>query len=86
MHAVHMPLKLEGVQLASVDYHPSLAGNVLFAAMFGILLALQLCLGIRHRTRGFMIAMACGLVLEVVGYIGRVLMRSNMFEFSYFLT
>lgn len=79
------PLQLEGIQLAWIDYYPSLAGNVLFAAIFGILFVLQIFLGLRHKTRGYMITMSMGLILEIVGYVGRILLRSSMFEFSYFL-
>ena len=79
------PLTLDGVQIANMAYRPSLAGNVLFAAIFGVLLAAHIFLGLRYKTRGFMIAMVCGLILEIVGYVGRILMRSHMFDFNYFI-
>ena len=79
------PLKKDGIQFANMSYRPSLAGNALFTAIFAVLLILQIALGIRYRTKGFGIAMACGLILEIVGYIGRILMRNHMFDFSYFV-
>ncbi len=79
------PLTLDGVQIANMAYRPSLAGNVLFAAIFGVFLAAHIFLGLRYKTRGFMIAMVCGLILEIVGYVGRILMRSHMFDFNYFI-
>lgn len=79
------PLKVDGVQLANMSYRPSLAGNALFTAIFAVLLIIQIALGIRYKTKGFAIAMACGLIMEIVGYIGRILMRNHMFEFSYFV-
>lgn len=79
------PLKLDGIQLAIMTYRPSLAGNALFAAIFAVFLVAQLALGLRYKTRGFMIAMVCGMILEIVGYVGRILMRQHMFEFGYFV-
>lgn len=79
------PLKVDGVQFANMSYRPNLAGNTLFTAIFGIFLVLQIAFGIRYKTRGFAIAMSCGLVLEIVGYIGRILMRNHMFDFNYFI-
>lgn len=79
------PLVLDGVQLANMQYRPSLAGNVALAAIFGLFLIAQVGLAIRYKTRGFGIAMACGLILEIVGYVGRILMRQHIFDFSYFV-
>lgn len=79
------PLTLEGVQLAWVDYYPSLVGNVLFTAIFGLFLIVQIVLGIRYKTTGYMISMIIGLLLEILGYVARILMRSSMFDFSWFL-
>lgn len=79
------PLVLDGVQLANMKYRPSLAGNVVLAALFALFLVTQIGLSIRYKTRGFSIAMVCGLVLEIVGYIGRILMRQHMFDFNYFI-
>jgi hypothetical protein len=45
--------------LAYVSYLPSLPGNALYAAIFAGCLVVQLVLGIRYRTWGFMIAAVC---------------------------
>ncbi|KAL1841276.1 hypothetical protein VTJ49DRAFT_7278 [Mycothermus thermophilus] len=79
------PLEIDGYMVAYMGYVPSLGGNVFFTIVFGIALLFQLYLGLRHRTWGFMIGMGGGLILEVVGYIGRVLMRDAMFEDTYFI-
>lgn len=79
------PLELEGHNLGIMSYFPSLGGNAFFAALFGICLLVQLVLGVRHKTWGYLISMTGGLVLEVVGYAARVLMRDNMFTDSYFI-
>lgn len=79
------PLVLDGEQLSWVRYYPNLAGNVLYAVLFGLFLVLQLFFGISRKTRGYMIGMTLGLILEVLGYVGRILLRYSMFEFSWFL-
>lgn len=57
---------------------PSLAGNAVLLALFAILIPIALLLGIRYRSLGFAIPLAGGLALEVVGYIGRLLLRSDL--------
>ncbi|KAE9381929.1 RTA1-domain-containing protein [Stipitochalara longipes BDJ] len=64
---------------AQYTYDPSLSGNAFLASFFGLLLFFQLILGVYYRTIGFTIAMSCGLLLEVIGYIGRVQMHFNPF-------
>lgn len=70
---------------AQVDYLPTLAGNALYAVAFGLLLIAQLGLGIKCKTWGFMIGMICGLLLEVVGYAGRIMLHNNPFDFNNFI-
>ncbi|KAK4128124.1 RTA1-domain-containing protein [Parathielavia appendiculata] len=79
------PLVIEGYHLGYIAYFPSLAGNALFAAIFGLCLLPQIYYGIRCKTWGYLIAMVGGLILEVIGYIARLLMRNNMFTNSYFI-
>lgn len=64
---------------AQLTYDPSLAGNVFFAALFGLLLAIQIILGIYYRTWAYSIGMVGGLILELCGYIGRIQMHYNPF-------
>ncbi|KAI9924203.1 hypothetical protein MW887_007153 [Aspergillus wentii] len=71
--------------LANFDYIPNLAGNVFYLALFGILLLSQIGMGLYWRTWGYLIGMTGGLVLEVVGYIGRVQLHYNPFPFDPFL-
>ena len=68
-----------------IQYIPTLAGNVLYAAIFGVLLLLQFFFGIRHRTWGFLVGMAFGLVLEVVGYVGRIMLNNDIFDKNNFI-
>lgn len=68
-----------------IHYQPTIAGNVTYLAIFGVLVVLQAGLGLWYRTWGFLIAFICGVVLEIVGYIGRIWMHSDPFTMSPFL-
>ena len=73
------------IDLAYINYQPNIPANVLFLAIFGLLLAAQIALGTWFRTWTYMGAMTAGLILEILGYIGRVMMHSNPFDFNAFL-
>ncbi len=70
---------------AFIRYDPSLAGNTFYAALSGVLLIAQAVLGIRYKTWSFMFGLCAGLVLEVVGYVGRILMHNDPFADNNFL-
>lgn len=70
---------------AHFNFVPSLSGNIVLVAVFGLILLAQLGLGIRYKTWGFLAGMIGGLTLEVVGYTGRVLMHNNPFIKTPFL-
>ncbi|KAI0601495.1 RTA1 like protein-domain-containing protein [Biscogniauxia sp. FL1348] len=60
-----------------LTYEPSLAGNAVLLALFVVLIPISLFLGIKYRSSVFATAVATGLALETMGYIGRVLLHSN---------
>jgi hypothetical protein len=70
---------------AFIHYQPSIPGNALYLSLFATLLTSQLYFGIRYKTWGFTTGMVCGLVLEIVGYAGRLMLHSNPFDFNFFL-
>lgn len=70
---------------AYLTYQLSLAGNALFLAIFSLLLPLQLILFIRLRTTGVSITISISLILEIIGYTGRVMMRFDPFSKGNFL-
>jgi hypothetical protein len=74
------------LSLASFLYLPTVPGNAIYAAIFGIYIIVQLYLGIRHKTFGYMTAMVLGLLGEVIGYAGRILLHYHPFDNNYFLT
>jgi len=63
------------LECAQVTYIPSLAGNALYVAIFVLLLIAQIVLGVKYKTWGFLVGMTSGLVLEVIGYIGRIMLQ-----------
>lgn len=73
------------LELANFTYVPSLGGNVAYLAIFAALLIPNVYLGIRYKTWGYTVGMVCGLVLEVIGYAGRVQLHFNPFPFDPFL-
>lgn len=70
---------------AYFEYIPNLPGNILFLAIFGVLLVPQIFFGIKYKTWGYMAGMIGGLLLEVVGYVGRVQIHYKPFSFNLFL-
>jgi len=42
-------------------------------------------LGIRYKTWGYMVAMVFGLLLEVIGYVARVMLHNSPFDNNFFL-
>lgn len=74
------------ITCAQVEYLPSVPGNAIYLAIFAILLVAQIGLGAWYRTWGFLVGMIGGLVLEIVGYVGRLMLHSNPFDFNAFLT
>ena len=70
---------------ANFTYVPTLAGNALYLGLFALMLVVQVFLGIRYRTWGFLVGMIGGLVLEIIGYAGRIQLHFNPFPFNPFL-
>jgi hypothetical protein len=66
--------------LAAIDYIPSLAGNSLYCAIFGLYLFINLFLGIKHKTWGYGVAMFFGLVGEIIGYGSRIALNKSPFD------
>jgi len=78
-------LKTCPLVLAHVDYIPNLAGNVLYAAIFGLAIITQTFFAIKYRTWGYGVAMFGGLTLEIIGYVARIQMHFNPFSSNPFL-
>lgn len=68
-----------------LSYAPNLPGNAFFVALFGVILFLQIGLGIRYKTWGFLAGMFGGMLLELLGYVGRIQLHSAPFDRNAFL-
>lgn len=64
-------------QLMFLSHPPSLAGNIVLLVFFTLLVPVTLALGARYKGVWFAAAVTAGLVLEVVGYIGHLVVRTN---------
>jgi len=73
-------LKTCSLDYAHVKYDPNLAGNALFLAIFAVILPIQILLGVRYKTWGFLGGMIGGVGLEIIGYVARVQMHYNPFK------
>jgi hypothetical protein len=66
-------------------YQPTFLGNLVYAIVFSICLIAHVIYGFRNRTWGFTACFFCGLVLEIIGYTGRMLMHYNPFKQTNFM-
>ncbi|KAF4828989.1 Glutamyl-tRNA(Gln) amidotransferase subunit A [Colletotrichum tropicale] len=78
-------LELCPIEWSILQYRPSVPASAIFISLFAIALVGHAIQGIRSRTWGFMGSMISGCVLEIVGYIGRLLIYDNPFNFEGFL-
>lgn len=67
---------------SSLGYPPSLIASCIFAATFGLSLVCHFALGFKHKTWVFMGVYCTGSLLEVLGYVGRILMRNNPYDLN----
>ncbi|KAL2862485.1 RTA1 domain-containing protein [Aspergillus lucknowensis] len=85
-----MDIELCTLETCSIDdayirYQPTIAGNGVYIALFGLLLVTQIIQCPVYRMWGFSGSMIAGLILEVLGYLGRILFHDDPFNFDYFL-
>ncbi|KAL2068617.1 hypothetical protein VTL71DRAFT_14954 [Oculimacula yallundae] len=71
--------------LGQLEYLPSVWGNAIFVGVFGLLLPIQLFLGINYKTWGFMTGLLLGTALEIIGYVVRILLHFSIFSKDYFI-
>jgi RTA1 like protein len=72
-------------EFGQLQYIPSLAGNAFYLAIFALGLLIQIGLGIRYRTWGYLVAMIGGTGLEIVGYTARIELHIDDFNNNYFI-
>ncbi|KAL7804700.1 RTA1 like domain-containing protein [Trichoderma aethiopicum] len=65
------------VEATVLGYYPNLGSGIFFALVFGILTVASLVLGVWKKTYTYAIGLSIGLLLEMLGYIGRAQLHSN---------
>lgn len=78
-------LELCPIEWSIQQYRPSVPASGIFIALFSLALILHVVQGIRAKTWGFMGSVVAGCVLEIVGYVGRLMIYDNPFSFIGFL-
>ncbi|CAI4214404.1 unnamed protein product [Parascedosporium putredinis] len=78
-------LELCPIEASLLRYQPNKPSTIVFIAVFGLSLLVHAYQGVRTKAWGFMASMLSGCILEIVGYIGRLIIHSNPFDFQGFL-
>ncbi|KAL7786323.1 RTA1 like domain-containing protein [Trichoderma ceciliae] len=65
------------VSATVLGYYPNLGSGVFFSIAFAILTVASLVLGIWKKTYTYAIGLTIGLLLETLGYVGRIQLHSN---------
>lgn len=78
-------LDLCPLEASLLQYQPNVPANGIFIAVFGLLMLVHTWQGVKTRTWGFMSSMIVGCILEIVGYVGRLIIHDNPFNFIWFL-
>lgn len=68
-----------------LSYQTSPAGNAFMLAAFAALIPINMFTGVRYKTPLYAVLTTLGLLLEVVGHAGKILLRSNPASESHFL-
>ncbi|KAL3455680.1 RTA1 like protein-domain-containing protein [Aspergillus heterothallicus] len=61
-------------------YTPNLPANVVFAAFFGLCGVYHVIIGLKARSWTFMIALAVGSLMEMIGYAARIGLHKNVWD------
>lgn len=78
-------LDICGIEYSIFTYQPSLAANAFLAGLFGLVLLAQTYLGIRWKAWGFMVGVQLGCLVEIIGYIARIMLHKNPFSYLPFV-
>lgn len=64
---------------------PSLAGTAVILAVFSALVPINLWVGARQKTTLYSLTLVTGLLMEVLGHVGSLLLRSDLASKTYFV-
>ncbi|KAK0621833.1 RTA1 like protein-domain-containing protein [Bombardia bombarda] len=73
------------VEVSVYGYLPNLAANIVFIALYALSAIVHIYLGIRWKTWFFMSCMIVGAINGILGYVGRVILHNNPFDFFGFI-
>ncbi|CAM1502405.1 Fc.00g043890.m01.CDS01 [Cosmosporella sp. VM-42] len=73
------------VEWSILRYQPIIAAQAVFIGVFGLSLLIHCYQGWQSKTWGFAASMLSGCILEIVGYVGRLIVHDNPFSFNGFL-
>lgn len=73
------------VEYGFLSEQPSLEGTVIILAAFSALIPINLWIGVKGKTLTYSSMMVTGLLVEIMGYVGRLLLRSDLTSKTYFL-
>lgn len=73
------------VQMSVYGYRPSLAANISFIALYALAALVHTWLGIRWKYWWFTGCILVGAVNAIIGYVGRVMLYYNPFNFAAFI-
>lgn len=98
MSATHLPngyksfgpkanctLEVCPLEASLLRYRPSVPVNGTFIGLFALAMIIHTIQGLRSKNWGFMASMIGGCLLEIVGYVGRLILNDNPFSFGGFL-
>ncbi|PLB52470.1 RTA1-domain-containing protein [Aspergillus steynii IBT 23096] len=78
-------LSLCPLEASILRYKPSIPASCVCIAIFGLSLAVHTLQGWKARSWGFMASVIAGCILEIIGYVGRLIIYNNPFDFNGFL-
>ncbi|KAK4145959.1 RTA1 like protein-domain-containing protein [Dichotomopilus funicola] len=78
-------LDLCPIEASILQYQPSIPGNAVIAALFGVSMLIHLVQGLKWRQWSFMICLIVGCLDQIIGYVGRILLSKNPFSFNAFI-
>ncbi|KAF7537719.1 hypothetical protein G7Z17_g12794 [Cylindrodendrum hubeiense] len=78
-------LDLCPLEYSLLRYQPNVPSTIVFMVVFGLSTLAHTWQGVRTKTWGFMVSMISGCILEIIGYVGRMIIHDNPFDFNGFL-
>ena len=73
------------VEASVYGYRASLPFSSLLIALYALCMIAQVAMGYIYKSWGFMAAMVLGCFVEILGYVGRILMWNNPWNDSGFI-